>query len=431
MLLIFVNHCLTEKNRFSGALHVLAGLLILCLVTAAVVVVGNAVKNRDFKETYYQVGSGKISENMRIIQISDLHDSSYGEHNEDLVSRMEELKPDLIVLTGDIIDESGDDDTVALNLCEQMVDLAPVYYVWGNHETMASFDLNDMSIEEIDELLGCDEDNRSSEGFWDMEDDLKDSLEDLGVHVLWNQYETVQIGRSQVDIYGVLTGNAYAFWQYAEERGLAGLPAGERVVAAGRFFEGMPYEGGTLGDTPEERVVVNLRAFDCVTFVENVLALALTEGRGERTEEAFVGQLVRLRYRDGEARDYASRLHYSSDWLAEMVRVGILGDVTCGLGGERYAPEVNFMTAHAEAYPALKACGALREKMRMVEDSIRARTYYYIPLLYPEGARGGSCRADKDGGCNPDYDDGGGVGYVASRFCRGGGRGGVFVACVE
>ena len=191
--------------------------MILCLVTAAVVVVGNAVKNRDFKETYYQVGSGKISENMRIIQISDLHDSSYGEHNEDLVSRMEELKPDLIVLTGDIIDESGDDDTVALNLCEQMVDLAPVYYVWGNHETMASFDLNDMSIEEIDELLGCDEDNRSSEGFWDMEDDLKDSLEDLGVYVLWNQYETVQIGRSQVDIYGVLTGNAYAFWQYAED----------------------------------------------------------------------------------------------------------------------------------------------------------------------------------------------------------------------
>ena len=59
------------------------------------------------------------------------------------------------------------------------------------------------------------------------------------------------------------------FWQYAEERELAGLPAGERVVAAGRFFEGMPYEGGTLGNTPEERVVVNLRAFDCVTFVEN------------------------------------------------------------------------------------------------------------------------------------------------------------------
>ena len=169
------------------------------------------------------------------------------------------------------------------------------------------------------------------------------------------------------------------FWQYAEERELAGLPAGERVVAAGRFFEGVPYEGGTLGNTPEERVVVNLRAFDCVTFVENVLALALTEGRGERTEEAFVGQLVRLRYRDGEARDYASRLHYSSDWLAEMVRAGILEDVTCGLGGERYAPEVNFMTAHAEAYPALKACGALREKMRVVEDSIRARTYYYIP----------------------------------------------------
>ena len=205
------------RGRFSGVRHVLAGLLILCLVTAAVVFAANVVNNQDFKETYYQVGSGKISQGMRILQISDLHESSFGDHNKDLVNRIEELAPDLIVLTGDIIDEAGEDYAVTLDLCEQLVDLAPVYFVWGNHETMASFDLNDMSIEEIDELLGCDEDSRSSEGFWDMKDDLKESLEDLGVHVLWNQYETVQIGQDQVDIYGVLTGNAYAFWQYAED----------------------------------------------------------------------------------------------------------------------------------------------------------------------------------------------------------------------
>ena len=57
--------------------------MILCLVTAAVVVVGNAVKNRILKRLITR-WDPKDQREYAVIQISDLHDSSYGEHNEDL-----------------------------------------------------------------------------------------------------------------------------------------------------------------------------------------------------------------------------------------------------------------------------------------------------------------------------------------------------------
>lgn len=206
-----------RKNGWWQAGRVLLGVILLTAVAAAMVVAVNIILNQRFEETFYQMGSGKISRNMRIIQISDLHSSSFGENNQDLVERIKELQPDLIVLTGDMIDKRDGNMDVTLSLCRQLTEIAPVYFIYGNHETMKSFDRNEMSLEEIDSLLGCDENSRSSEGFWDMKDELKTALEEAGVHVLWNQYETITVGTDQVDIYGVLTGNPYAFWQYAED----------------------------------------------------------------------------------------------------------------------------------------------------------------------------------------------------------------------
>lgn len=209
-----------EKKGYSAGkkvLHVAAGLLIMCLLSGIAIIGYNRVKNSNFTETYFQVGSGKISDNMRIIQISDLHNAVYGENNSEMVERIRKLSPDLIALTGDIIEEKSGDAANTLALCEQLVEIAPVYFIYGNHETIRSFDYNDMSLDEIDMLLGCDESNRSSEGFWEMEDELKAELESLGVHVLWNEYDTVTVGKDSVDIYGVLTGHPYAFWQYAGE----------------------------------------------------------------------------------------------------------------------------------------------------------------------------------------------------------------------
>lgn len=62
------------------------------------------------------------------------------------------------------------------------------------------------------------------------------------------------------------------------------LPIGERVVALGRWFVGAPYTPGTLEVRPE-RLVVNLREFDCVTYVETMLAMARLLDGGQPTFE--------------------------------------------------------------------------------------------------------------------------------------------------
>ena len=77
----------------------------------------------------------------KIVQISDFHCKDFGENEEDLIELVKEAEPDLIVMTGDIVDEDHDTEN-ALLLLEGFEDIAPVYYVTGNHEyyTGAPFD---------------------------------------------------------------------------------------------------------------------------------------------------------------------------------------------------------------------------------------------------------------------------------------------------
>ncbi len=169
------------------------------------------------------------------------------------------------------------------------------------------------------------------------------------------------------------------FWKYAIQRKLSDMPVNQRIPVIGGYFLGKPYQAGTLNVSKEELPVINLRQFDCVTFVENTLALALLDNYEQKPVKAFIENIIRLRYRNGEIIDYTSRLHYSSDWLFEMQRQHILADVTAELGGKIYNPNVNFMSEHADKYPALKADRSLLSEIRKIEAAINKRTYYYIP----------------------------------------------------
>lgn len=206
-----------RSGKLYGVLKIFLGILLVGIIALSAVYFYNVKINQNFKTTFYQVSSGKVKDELRIIQLSDFHNSLFGNDNTELINRIEELKPDLVVMTGDMIDEDGENTQIVLDLCKELVKNVPVYYVYGNHETLHSFDSNDMSIDEIDQILRTTEENRSSDGFWKMEDELKTSLEELGVKVLWNETDTITIGRNTIDIYGVLTGNPYAFWQFAEE----------------------------------------------------------------------------------------------------------------------------------------------------------------------------------------------------------------------
>ena len=170
------------------------------------------------------------------------------------------------------------------------------------------------------------------------------------------------------------------------EQRLDPLPIGRAIAAMGRMFVGATYLPGTLEVPGPERVVVNLRAVDCVTFVENVLALvrfirhdgaagledpAEAKGRYER-------YLRELRYRDGNLDGYPSRLHYFSEWLADNERHGRVRQLSRELGGRIDEERIDFMSTHPKAYRQLADPAALTA-IREIEARLSAVPRYFIP----------------------------------------------------
>ena len=93
------------------------------------------LRGRVLKVTEYTLSSGKIPsafDNYRIVQISDLHNASFGKDNAHLLNRVRTLSPDLIVITGDIVHDEKTDN--AILFARQATEIAPTYYVPGNHE---------------------------------------------------------------------------------------------------------------------------------------------------------------------------------------------------------------------------------------------------------------------------------------------------------
>lgn len=71
---------------------------------------------------------------LRIVQVSDLHDALFGEGNEKLLGKVREAEPDLIFITGDVIDSNRYNLEQSLEAVRGLVEIADVYYVLGNHE---------------------------------------------------------------------------------------------------------------------------------------------------------------------------------------------------------------------------------------------------------------------------------------------------------
>ena len=153
---------------------------------------------------------------------------------------------------------------------------------------------------------------------------------------------------------------------------------GRLAVTVGEFFVGTPYRGGTLETRGAERLVVNLRELDCVTFIETVVALTLLGRSRKVTFDVFRRLLGKIRYRQGRLRGYASRLHYFSDWIYDNERKGIARDVTEEIGGRPFRRSVDFMTAHRDLYPRLRRADSFR-RMKSVENAISKRKLFFIP----------------------------------------------------
>ena len=87
--------------------------------------------------THYTVVSNRLPatfDHYKIAVISDLHNAEFGKNNNSLISLIEKEKPDMIAITGDLIDSNKTDIGVAENLVKKLVEIASCYYVTGNHE---------------------------------------------------------------------------------------------------------------------------------------------------------------------------------------------------------------------------------------------------------------------------------------------------------
>jgi len=174
--------------------------------------------------------------------------------------------------------------------------------------------------------------------------------------------------------------------EWARGHALDTVPMGRRMAILGSVFVGTPYAPGTLELRGPEGVVVNLRAFDCVTLVEHVLVLArlvaledpsfLADER--RLRATYREELEHIRYRGGELGGYPSRLHYFSDWIRDAEAKGLLRDVSADLGGTPDPRPIDFMSQNPGSYRQLGEDPGAVEAIREIEVELNRHERRFI-----------------------------------------------------
>ena len=128
--------------------------------------------------TFYDLTFDNLPDNFsgyRIAQVSDLHNASFGAKNSQLIDSLRTNKPDIIVITGDLVDSNHTDLSVALDFVKEAGKIAPTYYVTGNHEARIG----------------------------PLYDELEKGLLDLDVKVLRNQTVTLKQGQDMIKLIGL------------------------------------------------------------------------------------------------------------------------------------------------------------------------------------------------------------------------------------
>lgn len=168
---------MTMKKKFKW--------LIAGAVTAALIGGYCIWQNEDIGISCYSYTSEKIGESLngyKIVHVSDLHNKEFGKDSSRLISLISAQKPDMIIISGDLVDSRRTDIEAALTFASKAVEIAPTYYSTGNHEER--FDDNTMA-------------------YW------LSSLEEIGVRVLENEAETVYVNNESFVIYGLKDGSEW------------------------------------------------------------------------------------------------------------------------------------------------------------------------------------------------------------------------------
>lgn len=117
------------------------GLIIIAVLIFTVWVVWD---NKRIVVTTVEIKSERLPESFtgyRVAHVTDLHNDEFGEHNAYLLETIRAAEPDMIVITGDLLDSRRTDEEKAANFVRQAVKIAPCYYVTGNHESRMTKEL--------------------------------------------------------------------------------------------------------------------------------------------------------------------------------------------------------------------------------------------------------------------------------------------------
>lgn len=122
------------SKRKKTVLGIGAVMVALCVIFGAVLGICSAFQNRTVHVSEYIVAHDDIPaafDGKRIVQLTDLHNKDFGDR---LTALVRSLEPDILVITGDWIGMTDKDITVAKRQASALTDIAPVYFVTGNHE---------------------------------------------------------------------------------------------------------------------------------------------------------------------------------------------------------------------------------------------------------------------------------------------------------
>lgn len=147
---------------------------------------------RHFTTEYYDVRSDKIPEafdSFRFVVLSDLHNYDFDQGNRQLISQIENLKPDAVMIAGDMIDaHPGADMSVAVQMVRDLCDRWPVYFGNGNHEQRVAL---------------------YPENYGDMNERWRKAIRHQNLHMLRNQHITIKKGQDSINIYGLELNRRY------------------------------------------------------------------------------------------------------------------------------------------------------------------------------------------------------------------------------
>lgn len=125
---------MTKKKKRIITIAVVAAVLLALIIWTA-------WGNTALELNRYTISSDRLPkafDGYRIAHVSDLHNTEMGKDNEKLLTMLREADPDIIAITGDIIDSRNTDIDVALQFTKDAMEIAPCYYVTGNHEACVS-----------------------------------------------------------------------------------------------------------------------------------------------------------------------------------------------------------------------------------------------------------------------------------------------------